>query len=674
MANIQLDGSNVLNITGNLSLGDTAANVFIGDGTSVVDVIFEQNGAIRALASKTLTLGQSDSLISFAANISSNANIAGNVSATGNITGGNLIINNADASIGSVSTTAGWYYETSFSVAAQDSEPRGVFFKPDGTRMYVVGNSGDDIIQYDLGTAWNVSTATYSNAFVVSSQGTSPYDVHFKSDGTVMYVMDGSNDDIDQYTLSSAWDIGSASFASIQFSVTGQETSPTGFWFRPDGTQLFVTGTSGDDVNEYSLGTAWNVGTATFVRVSASLGAFETGPEGLAFSSDGTKMWIVGSTYNRITQFNLSTPWNVSTLSYNSQLPIYGSGPYAVAGSSGLYVNESAGVAYVSDYDNDRIFQYDTNTPTGQFYGPQWTTETDFNVGNNLSVNNNFNASGTSRLVGAVTAATSIASPNHAVTSSSGTTSLLTGTTTGTINFATGISTGTLNQMTNQTSGNFILGGTGATGAITIGLSTASQSINIGNGSTSSGNTKTINIGNNGVTDSITNINIGTNTGNGNVTFSANTLVTIANTSGTALTVAGNITGGNILGNGQALANVTNRANTAYNIVKQTAVNLDNVSLRVASNGLPQISVVTSNISIFLSSFAILTGGNASSTNTGGVANIGLWTNIGASLLGSGGDTVTTVIQDQTAGKVYRGTFLQTAGAGNATVIIERLM
>jgi hypothetical protein len=138
--------------------------------------------------------------------------------------------------------------------------------------------------------------------------------------------------------------------------------------------------------------------------------------------------------------------------------------------------------------------------------------------------------------------------------------------------------------------------------------------------------------------------------------------------------IAGNVTCGNILGNGQSLANVTNRANTAYNIVKQTTANLDNVSLRVASNGLPQISVVTSNISIFLSSFAILTGGNASSTNTGGVANIGLWTNIGASVIATGGDTVTTVIQDQTAGKVYRGTFLQTAGAGNATVIIERLM
>lgn len=101
-ATIQLDNANVLNITGNVAIGDLAANVYIGDGVNTVDVIFEQNGAIRALAGKTLTLGQSTSNISFAANITSGANITGNVvggnlrttglvSATGNVTGGNII-------------------------------------------------------------------------------------------------------------------------------------------------------------------------------------------------------------------------------------------------------------------------------------------------------------------------------------------------------------------------------------------------------------------------------------------------------------------------------------------------------------------------------------------------------------------------------------------------------
>lgn len=48
---------------GTLSLGNTASNLYIGDGTNSVDIIFEQNGKIRALTGKTLTLGQSDSAI-----------------------------------------------------------------------------------------------------------------------------------------------------------------------------------------------------------------------------------------------------------------------------------------------------------------------------------------------------------------------------------------------------------------------------------------------------------------------------------------------------------------------------------------------------------------------------------------------------------------------------------
>jgi hypothetical protein len=92
-ATIQLDDANVLNITGTISLGDLAANVYIGDGVNTVDIIFEQNGAVRALAGKTLTLGQANSNISFAGNITSGANITGNVTAVGNITGNYFIGN-----------------------------------------------------------------------------------------------------------------------------------------------------------------------------------------------------------------------------------------------------------------------------------------------------------------------------------------------------------------------------------------------------------------------------------------------------------------------------------------------------------------------------------------------------------------------------------------------------
>jgi hypothetical protein len=66
---IQINDSGDLTIGnpgGTLSIGNTASNLYIGDGTTSVDIIFEQNGKIRGLTNKTVTLGQSDSFVTTA--------------------------------------------------------------------------------------------------------------------------------------------------------------------------------------------------------------------------------------------------------------------------------------------------------------------------------------------------------------------------------------------------------------------------------------------------------------------------------------------------------------------------------------------------------------------------------------------------------------------------------
>lgn len=66
---IELDANGNLNITspgGDIGLGDPTADIFIGDGTNNVDIVFEQNGEIRGLTGRTLTLGQSDSDVAIA--------------------------------------------------------------------------------------------------------------------------------------------------------------------------------------------------------------------------------------------------------------------------------------------------------------------------------------------------------------------------------------------------------------------------------------------------------------------------------------------------------------------------------------------------------------------------------------------------------------------------------
>ncbi|GAH44234.1 unnamed protein product, partial [marine sediment metagenome] len=48
-------------------------------------------------------------------------------------------------------------------VSDEETVPIGVFFKPDGLKMYVVGTSADSVLQYALSTAWDVSTAIYED-------------------------------------------------------------------------------------------------------------------------------------------------------------------------------------------------------------------------------------------------------------------------------------------------------------------------------------------------------------------------------------------------------------------------------------------------------------------------------------------------------------------------------
>jgi hypothetical protein len=129
----------------------------------------------------------------------------------------------------------------------------------------------------------------------------------FKPDGTTMYIVGTTNDTVYQYTLSTPWDISTASYASISFSVASVESSPTQVNLSADGTKMWVTGTTGDDINEYTLGTAWNVSTATRVN-NIYVGFQETTPSGLFIDSTAAnRVYVVGSGTDAVYQYNTVT-------------------------------------------------------------------------------------------------------------------------------------------------------------------------------------------------------------------------------------------------------------------------------------------------------------------------------------------------------------------------------
>jgi len=252
----------------------------------------------------------------------------------------------------------GWNVSTavflqSFSVTAQEANPYGLFFKPDGLKMYVIGETGDDVNEYDLSTAWNVSTASFVQSFSVAAQDASPSSVFFKTDGLKMYVVGRASDRVNEYDLSTAWDVSTAVFVQ-SFSVAAQDLSPFELFFKPDGLKMYVVGTQSDRVHEYDLSTAWDVSTASFLQ-NFSVNAQETSPYGLFFKPDGLKMYVVGETGDDVNEYDLSTAWNVSTASFVQSFSVAAqeSQPY------GLFFKPDGLKMYVVGRVSDRVHEYD---------------------------------------------------------------------------------------------------------------------------------------------------------------------------------------------------------------------------------------------------------------------------------------------------------------------------
>jgi sugar lactone lactonase YvrE len=244
------------------------------------------------------------------------------------------------------------------SVAAEELTPNGVEFKPDGTKMYVIGTTGDDVNQYDLSTAWDVTTASYVQSFSVSAQaGAAPTKVRFKDDGTRMFVLSNTNDTVFQYTLTSAWDISTASYDSISFGVAGQESDPSGMFFGDSGAKMYIVGRTNDTVYQYTLSTPWDLSTASYASLSKSISAEESNPFDVFFKSDGTVMYIIGTTGDDVNQYALSSAWDVSTASYTKVSSPTLSAWFGESAPVGMYIKPDGTQFYAVGTTTDTVWQ-----------------------------------------------------------------------------------------------------------------------------------------------------------------------------------------------------------------------------------------------------------------------------------------------------------------------------
>ena len=280
--------------------------------------------------------------------------------------------NHAGTAIGfGISTPS--YDNKSFAFTTQDAAPYDVQFNNNGTKMYMVGGVNNTVFQYTLSTAYDVSTASYDSvSYSVLAQDSFNLAIAFNNNGTKMYLVGSSNDDIFQYTLSTAYDVSTASYDSVSLAFPSNDSYPQSISFNSDGTKMYAIGTGNDRINQWTLSTAYDISTAgglTYLGVVNE----DNIPQDFRFNSDGTKLFLLGNQFDYIFQYTLSTAYDVSTASYDSV-------SYSLTGTPNprtFLWNNDGTKFYILSTDNDTIYQY---TSSSMLYD---TSETWVNGTNN---------------------------------------------------------------------------------------------------------------------------------------------------------------------------------------------------------------------------------------------------------------------------------------------------
>ena len=259
-------------------------------------------------------------------------------------------------------------------IRSEESSPTGITFKPDGTKMFITGINMDSIHQYNLTTAFDVTSATIEKSVLIQTAQNKPQDVKFNSDGTVIFILgtgtagrNGANQDgVHRWSLSTPYDIGSITAADNTFTEVG--VNPRGLAFNNDGTKMFILNETAQQVEEYNLSTPYNPDTKGPLANTLS-NAKAAGHQGLGFNNDGSKIFVVkhgnSQAANKIDEYALSTAFDISTATLTGAVsPTY---PTGSAKISGFAFNSSGTKMYHLDWDTgsdgDNVQEYTLSCP-----------------------------------------------------------------------------------------------------------------------------------------------------------------------------------------------------------------------------------------------------------------------------------------------------------------------
>ncbi|RLI66156.1 MAG: hypothetical protein DRO88_02500 [Promethearchaeia archaeon] len=156
------------------------------------------------------------------------------------------------------------------------------------------------------------------------------------------------------------WDIERKSYTGKTHNCSSQEGHPDALLFTPDGHRFYTCGYGSDRIFEYDMTTPWDVSTASYNSINLYTSG-ESAPRGLRFNPDGTKMYVTGATGGYVKEINLATAYHLAGATYSSNSSMYLRNDCSAP--CDLFFSPDGLNCYIVGYSCSFTYQYKLTTP-----------------------------------------------------------------------------------------------------------------------------------------------------------------------------------------------------------------------------------------------------------------------------------------------------------------------
>jgi len=195
------------------------------------------------------------------------------------------------------------YNSVNKDISATQTLTEGFDFSLNGTKIFVVDQNTRNIGEYILTIPWDLSTLSPTGVlYSINAQDVRPTGIRIREDGVKIYIVGNVNDNLYEYDLSTANDLSTISYSSVFHSLNSNNVEA--FSFNFNGTKLFTLDNNGD-LQQYSMVIPYDISNMVYDIITTNIVTGTEQPHGLFMKSDGTKMYVISINENIIKQYSI---------------------------------------------------------------------------------------------------------------------------------------------------------------------------------------------------------------------------------------------------------------------------------------------------------------------------------------------------------------------------------